>query len=164
MNTYSPPYLYNYSMCPGDLLAIRRGGDGVIRCLEGTVLVSLQGCLTDFDLAPGKELAIDGNPLVLIESCSDARILIHAPRKTYQGVWAMVGLLMFFGLASALAEDVPSVRSRPNIGEGCTPNAHEKRIKNWRLGRGMIDASEVASTNRVIASYERMHSMKECTS
>lgn len=159
MNIYAP--LSCYAMHAGDLLAIRRGGRRVIRCLHGTVLVSLQGCATDFDLAPGMAVAIDGNPLVLIESCTDARIAIDAPPPARRRHWPLLGLLPVVGLASALAAG--SLPERPGtLAQRDTPVAacaldHEARTQAWRAGRGMLDASGLVATNRVIASYERTH-------
>ena len=110
MDIYSP--LDYYAMKSGDFLTFRHRNSGVIRCLQGRVLVSLQGCPTDFDLSPGMSMEIERNPLVLIESCSEARIAIEFSEKPRRAFWPILGLLLLISLAMVPVGEQVSAAAR----------------------------------------------------
>lgn len=159
MDMYSP--LCCYAMHPGDLFAIRKSGNGVIRCLEGNVLVSMQDCATDFSLSAGMELAIPNNPLVLIESCGNARIAFCSTPGALRRWWLLPGLLLLavVGIARAFAgTDLPVPQDAcPHVPVSSASRDladREARVEAWRAGKGMLDPGGVPATNRVIAAYE----------
>lgn len=159
MDMYSP--LYCYAMQPGDLLAIRKTGIRVVRCLEGKVLVSLQGCTTDFSLAAGMEFAIDDNPLVLIESCGNTRIALSLPRRSSHRGWLLLGLLLFvIGIASSfagvgMAGGSGAYAKTSTSWIACDPAERRARVQAWRVGKNMLLPDGTMATNRALSTYER---------
>lgn len=148
-----------YPLHPGALLAVRKGGRGVIRCLRGKVLVSLAGCARDFTLEPGMTLALDNNPLVLIESIEPACIDVTSgkPAQRPFGAWLGLGLLSGLGLlwVGGGGVDVSSQSTRAQIGSApCDRADRAARAQGWRAGKDMLGPGGLPATNRLIASYE----------
>lgn len=155
MDIYSP--LCHYALPPGELLILKDGCNRVIRCEQGRLLVTMHGCPTDFDLAPGMTLATGGNPLVLIESCPAGRVSIEADDTRSRRRWAALGLAFISGLAGILAaSDSPPVATPATAAASCLPNPDAVRIQAWRAGKGMLDGDDgPLVSNRVIAAHER---------
>lgn len=162
MDIYSP--LCHYALPPGELLVLKDGRNRIIRCEQGKLLVTLQGCRTDFDLAPGMTLATGGNPLVLIESCSAARLSIGAADTASVPRRMVLGLALLSGLAGVMAASDSSPAATPGTAAtSCLPNPDAVRIRAWRAGKGMLDGDDgPVVSNRVIAAHERKATDEAC--
>jgi len=162
-------HLNSHCLSAGEMLVIRHGASGVVRCLKGRVLLSLPGNMADYCLDPGMALAIGANPMVLIECCSDARIEIASSRAAARRIWSLsaLTLLPLLGLASHFASLVQTVESAgaadaTALIAACDPDYHQARLKAWQLGKGMLSPDGTVASNRVLAAYDRQHMQEAC--